>query len=243
MSSGDWPEIRQGYDMRYKKINDYVQNKLKGDSEKLATAVASYVKTGGGIDISGNDPVYNNIIEISKRINDHKRAMAKLNSEITESLQSLSTGADMGSILLENGQLQQEIIRLEKEQDEIREDVETAKERSMVYRDQATDISKYQIFFLGRPLRPGIIPWLWSLSILFIGVALLLLYYGMLGSFGLTGIFAPIQSDNMLMTNSNNTLMGRLWVIVMNPAVWGTLFGATVIVIIFLSLKIAGYFN
>lgn len=241
----NWPTMKQQFETRYNKINNYVQNKLKGDSQQLSTAVANYVKTGGAVtrsdDASGG--LYENIIQLSKRINDHKNAMANLNKEMADALHNLSAGTDMGAILLENGQLQQEIIRLEKEQDSIEDDVETAKERSHLFRTQATAVNKQQIFFLGRPLRPGIIPWLWSLSILFLGVGLLLLYYGMLGSFGVSTLFGPSTSDPLSYMNSGQSFTGKLWSIISSPAVWGTLLGSTVIVILFLSLKIAGYFG
>jgi hypothetical protein len=247
----NWPTMKQQFETRYNKINSYVQNKLKGDSQQLATAVANYVKSGGassgggdaGGDADASGGLYGNIVELSTRINNHKKAMANLNKEMADTLHNLSAGTDMGAILLENGQLQQEIIRLEKEQDSIEDDVETAKERSHLFRTQATAVNKRQIFFLGRPLRPGIIPWLWSLSILFLGVGLLLLYYGMLGSFGVSTLFGPSTSDPLSYMNSGQSFTGKLWSILSSPAVWGTLLGSTVIVILFLSLKIAGYFG
>ena len=59
---------------------------------------------------------------------------------------------------------------------QLADDEKTARLRVELLRSKDATITNHQVFLLGRPLRPASIPFLWALSVLFIGIAVLIFY-------------------------------------------------------------------
>jgi hypothetical protein len=234
MAATSWPEKRAEFQQRHEAISQYAQNKLPQDLQDLAKALANYVEKGGVAQDPNQDGDFKAIQTISARINQNKQGFSQLNQEIAGTLQTLGSDNDMGLLLMENGVLQQTIIALEKETDTVTQDEKAAIARDELLRGRDTLVTKHQLFMLGRPLRPSSIPILWALSVLFIGIGVLVLQV----LFPLTPAALGMSADG-----SAEGIVVSVLTFLSNPWVWGTLFGASIIVILFLSLKIAGYFH
>lgn len=230
-----WPDKKADFQQRYEAISQYMQNKLPQDLQQLAQSLANYVEKGGVAQDPAQDGDYNNIQTLSARINQNKQAFSQLNQEITNTIQTLGSDNDMGLLLMENGALQQTIIALEKENDTVSQDEKAAIARDELLRGRDTQVTKHQLFMLGRPLRPASIPLLWALSVLFIGIGILVLQ-----------VLFPLSPQALGLgaaEGGGESIVVTLFALFSNPWVWGSLFGASAIVILFLSLKIAGYFH
>jgi hypothetical protein len=234
MATISWPDKRADFQQRHEVVSHFMQNKLPQDLQDLAKALANYVEKGGVAQDPTQDGDYNAIQTISARINQHKQAFSQLNQDIAGTLQTLGSDNDMGLLLMENGVLQQTIIALEKETDTVAQDEKAALARDELLRGRDTNVTKHQLFLLGRPLRPSSVPILWALSVLFIGIGVLVLQ-----------VLFPLSPAmlGMMPEGSSEGIVTSLFAFLSNPWVWGSLFGASAIVILFLSLKIAGYFH
>jgi hypothetical protein len=234
MASASWPDKKADFQQRYESISQYVQNKLPQDLQELAQSLANYVEKGGVAQDPTQDGDYNNIQTLSARINQQKQAFSQLNQDIANTIQTLGSDHDLGLLLMENGVLQQTIIALEKQYDTVAQDEKAAISRDELLRGRDTHVTKHQLFFLGRPLRPSSIPILWALSVLFVGIGVLVLQ-----------VLFPFSSQVLTMSaeGGGEGIVVSLLAFFGNPWVWGSLFGAALIVILFLSLKIAGYFH
>jgi len=126
-------------------------------------------------------------------------------------------------ITQKNPILQKEVIKLVEERDSLLEDQEVAELRDKVLRSGDVAVSNHQVYLLGRPLRPASIPYLWTLSVLFTGIALLILY-----------MFFPFRAIPF------DILLFDIMFFFKNPKVWAVLFGLASIVILFLVLHITG---
>jgi hypothetical protein len=131
---------------------------------------------------------------------------------------------DMSTLLTESGDIQKKIHKLEKVQNEIKVDVESAIARDNLLRSRDTDMSRHKLFLLERPVRKGIIPYLWVTSVLFIGIGLVI-YRMTFPNFG---------------TGSGGSVPSLIMEFITSKIVLGSLLVSALIVIIFLSLKIAG---
>jgi len=79
------------------------------------------------------------------------------------------------------------------------------------------------------------IPYLWVIAVLFVGIGLIIFK-----------IMAPVLPENMLGRNEYGnpySIFGLLENMLGNKTVLGSLLGAAIVVIIFLSLRIAGVFG
>jgi hypothetical protein len=94
----------------------------------------------------------------------------KINGVLSTELANQPTS----DLLSKTGQLQQQIQRLHKIKKDIKVDVESAVARDEVLRSRDTKLNSHKLFLLNRPVRKGVIPYLWVLSILFIGISLVL---------------------------------------------------------------------
>jgi len=126
-------------------------------------------------------------------------------------------------IIQKNPALQKEVLKLVEERDSLLEDQEVAELRDKVLRSGNVAVSNHQVYLLGRPLRPASIPYLWALSVLFTGLALLILY-----------MFFPFRAIPF------DILLFDIMLFFKNPKVWAALFGIASIVILFLVLHITG---
>jgi hypothetical protein len=110
-------------------------------------------------------------------------------------------------------------------------DIESAIARDKLLRSRETDVTSHQLFILDRPVRRGLIPYLWVVSILFIGVGLVIF------KMSAPTIIAPVVA------NGSPSTMNMVIEFITNKVVLGSLLTTAIIVIIFLALKIAGVFG
>ena len=123
----------------------------------------------------------------------------------------------------------QYIQELEKKNEELKVDVETALARDELLRSRNTKRDSHSLFLLDRPIRKPVIPYLWVLSILFIGLGLIMIKMTM------PQLDLPMDFAGYLYAIVTDFISNR--------AVLLSIIAAAIIVIIFLSLKIAGVFN
>lgn len=174
---------------------------------------------------------------------------------LTQKLKDTTKTLDISAMLGKSGQLQQEIMNLETELKQAKEDADNQIARDSVLRSGETAVSKHQIFLLGRPIRQASIPYLWAIAALFffLGLASIIMMAPMSTS-GLgvgptenaSGIGSALGSaKNSLLSyfgqNSYGPSFGeQLTAIFGNYYILGlTIFSLTVVVIV-LILKIMG---
>jgi hypothetical protein len=230
MSSPSWIDERAKFQARFDSLS---QQNIQGLISELNKATNNYISTGGISQDANNNPHYNKIITLTKKAEEIKQGYATLNDDIIKYLTNNGTNADLTTILTQNGELQKHIKRLEKVLDEMKVDVESAVARDELLRSRNTEITPHKLFLLDRPVRKGMVPYIWALSILFIGIGLVIFRMTMPTFIGTT-------------TNATGTAMtlsGMLFGFITNKIVLGSLLGSALIVILFLSLKIAGVFG
>jgi hypothetical protein len=118
--------------------------------------------------------------------------------------------------------LQSELTVLEKSYEDRYNDQQTAITRDKILRSGNGTVTNHQVYLLGRPLRPASIPYLWALSTLFIGFALLIFY-----------MYYPYETPDI------ETILFDLYLLFTDPFTWAILFSIASVVILFLSLRIA----
>ena len=118
--------------------------------------------------------------------------------------------------------VQVELENLQQTVKDYKKDQQTAIVRDKVLRSGNGAVTNHQIYLLGRPLRPASIPFLWALSTLFIGFALLIFY-----------TYYPYTTPPL------DVLLFDLYLLFTDPFTWAILFSLASVVILFLSLRIA----
>ena len=126
------------------------------------------------------------------------------------------------NVIQTNNLVSAQITRLEDTNESLKTDVESALARDELLRSRDSNISSHKLFLLDRPIRRNMIPYLWIFSIICIGVGLLIFK-----------VMAPtiVAPENIWLTIT--TLFSSIYVLY-------AILGASLIVILFLSLKIAG---
>lgn len=223
-----WIEERAQFQKRFDELS---QENVQGLITDLNTAVGNYVGRGGLSQDPNNNPDYLNILKLTKRAEDIKQRYASLNDDILKYLAKASQDNNLAGLLSENGELQKQINRLEKIQSEMKIDVVSAVARDELLRSRDTNVTRHQLFILDRPMRKSLVPYLWVLSVLFIGVGLVIFRMAA-PSLGLGGT-----------TNGSVSFQMMLLEFISNKIVLSSLLISAIIVIIFLSLKIAGVFG
>jgi hypothetical protein len=222
--SKQWMTVKADVTKQHDDIMNYVNNQIQNDINLLKQSLSNYVKKGGVSQNPANDGDYTTMIQLYQKINDKKLKYKKLNSDLSGKIREISTAGDMGRILAENGELQARVSELEKQVKTSNDDVQSSELRDELLRSKDSNITKHQVFMLGRPLRPTSIPYLWALSILFIGASLLV--------FQTQGppILEPMYIwFSMASSPASFFLDTRMWMI---------LSGAFAIVILFLGLRV-----
>ena len=228
-SMSSWIEKRAEFQSEFDRLADL---NITGIITDLNTKVGNYISRGGLDQNPNNNPLYD---QITKLINDAtiiKQAYSDLNNNILKYLDDNAKNTNITGLLTENGQLQTQINRLEKIQKEMKIDVESSIERDKLLRSRDTDVTPHQLFILDRPVRKSLIPYLWVISVLFIGIGLVILK-----------IFIPSLQLNTTGTNSTTSISYMIMEFVTNKVVIGSLTASALIVILFLSLKVAGVFG
>lgn len=226
-----WIEKRAEFQ---KKFDELSQENIQGLITELNKAVGNFIGKGGLSQDPNNNPDYNNILKLTKKADDIKNRYLILNDDIINYLKDNAKDTDMVGILTENGELMKQINRLEKIKTESKIDVESAIARDELLRTRNTDVSRHQLFILDRPVRKGLIPYLWVISVLFIGIGLVI-FKMTAPSLGLgTGI---------LLNAGETSITSMIIEFITNKIVLGSLLISALITILFLSLKIAGVFG
>lgn len=227
-----WADKKKEFERRYNTVSSYWQNKadtnkpsLTRDIDNLNTAVAGFIKTGGVSQDPTNDPNYTQALNLFNSIKGKKAEFDNLNKDIRTTITGITTEYDTGNMLKTNGDLQQDIMRLEKQKVEANNDASTAKLRDTLLKKRDTAVTRHQLFFLDRPVRSSSIPILWGLSILFVAAAII--------------VFKQLFPGVPTVPGNEFSLIYFF----MDPRIWMALTAAAVIVIIFLVLKIVGVFG
>jgi hypothetical protein len=219
----NWIDKRAEFQNRYDELS---QENIQGLVTQINTAIGNYIASGGISQDSNNNTKYNTIINLTSQLKTIKDKYSTLNNEIISYLSTHARDNNLGGILTENGKLQSQINELEKIEKQINIDVDSAVARDELLRSRNTDISSHKLFLLDKPVRKSLIPYLWILSILFIGVGLIIFR-----------IYAPSLGMN---TAVNTDIPLMVIEFLTNKYVLSSLLMASLIVILFLSLKIGG---
>ena len=219
-----WIEERAKFQKRF---DDLSQENVQGLITELNKATGNFISRGGISQDPNNNPDYNTVLKLTQRAESIKQRYAALNDDILKYLTTEAKDTDLVGLLRENGELQKQISRLEKIQDEMKIDVTSAVARDELLRSRNTDVTRHQLFILDRPVRRGLIPYLWVLAVLFIGVGLV--------------IFRMTMPTIML--ESGVAAGFPVLAFFENKGVLISLLVTALIVILFLSLKIGGVFG
>ena len=226
----DWANKRSDFQSR---IDILAQLDITGIVQDLKYKVANYIANTTkivGVVATGTTetPDITRIVELKKKVDDIKNRYLELNNDINTFIITKSRDTDITGLVSQNGELQKQIHKLEKIQDEMNVDVESAIARDDLLRSRDTNISRHKLFMLDRPLRKGLIPYLWVLAILFIGVGLIILKF----------TFPLFTFKNTL-----TSIFGMMVYYIGNKSVLGILLVSAIIVIILLSSQIPGYIS
>jgi len=216
-----WIEKRSYFDSRNSTLGE---EQINDRVSKLKKAINNYIQNTD----DKRNTHFQEIQRLMTELNNIKEQYTKLNTDILNYLKDESKAPELSTLLTENGELQQKIQQLEKMNNEIKIDVESAVARDELLRSKNKEINSHTLYLLDRPVRRGSIPYLWILSILFIGVGILLFYY----------IAPPLTLFNQYFS-----LTSVIIEFFTSTQILGSLLIASLIVILFLSLKIAGVFG
>ena len=227
-----WREERENYQKRF---DDLSQEDIPQLIAKLNKATGKYISKGGLTQNSdpNMNPDYKDMIELSKKAEDIKKRYISLNDDILKYLGQEAKHNNLADLLNENGTLQKQINGLHKMEEQIKTDVESAIARDELLRSRNTDITPHKLFLLDRPVRRNMIPYLWVLSILCIGIGLIVMRM-ILPSLGITPEELTALSSNFLMMITS---------FFTNNVIFLSIIVALVIVIIILSLIVGGVFR
>jgi hypothetical protein len=168
------------------------------------------------------------LIAARNKLKELKDSYATLHTDMMAYINTKSSVPSVGNIVTSNAMLLEDIKQLENKQKSIQIDVESALAREEVLRSRMQDVSRHQLFLLDRPVRRGMIPYLWVLSILFVGV----------GVYIFRIVFPPLPAEGfaMLFSSVSNEVLT-------NTTVLYTLIGCLLLTVLFLVLKILGLFG
>jgi len=212
----NWHEQKEQFQKRFDNLGE---KKNYDVLTNLKSATAKYISSN-----DKNTSDYNNILNLKKQADNIKKGYLELNNNIIQYVSKESQN-DMSTLLTESGDIQKKIHKLEKVQNEIKVDVESAIARDNLLRSRDTDMSRHKLFLLERPVRKGIIPYLWVTSVLFIGIGL---------------VIYRMTFPNFGMGSGGGSVLSLIMEFITSKIVLGSLLVSALIVIIFLSLKIAG---
>jgi hypothetical protein len=229
----DWIDKRKEFQSRYDELS---QVNITSLTSELSKAVSSYISKAGISQDSNNNPDYAKIQQLMTQLDNVKMRYVSLNNDILQYISSHGGSNNLTGILKENGELQQHITKLEQIQNEMKVDVDSAIARDELLRSKTEDISQHGLFILNRPLRQNLIPFLWALSILFIGVGLIV--------FRMTLPIDTLSSKISGATSvAGTSIFTSILLFITDKRVLLSLLSAALVVILFLSLKIAGVFG
>lgn len=233
MADVTWMEKKKDYDTRFNAL--ITDNNVDQLVANLDAATARYISKGG---LSQNsdpnvNPDYTDIIQLSQQAEQLKKKYVSLNDDIIKFVKEQAKQNNMPDLLTKTGTLQKEINGLQRIQEEIKTDVESAVARDELLRSRETDLTTHQLFILDRPVRRNMIPYLWVLSVVFVGLGLVLLR--------LMQPVLKITNEEMAALSAN--FWYQLTSFFTNNVTWIAIVGACMVVILFLGLKVGGVFG
>jgi hypothetical protein len=178
------------------------------------------------------NPDYVEIVRLANKAEELKQKYNALNDDILRYLKEQSSYNNMTTLLQETGTLQTQLTDLHRFKKEMKTDVESAVARDELLRTRETKLNHHQLFILDRPVRRNMIPYLWVLSVVFVGIGLVLLRM-------LTPKLGISENEARMLSQS---FMENLSYYFTNNAVWLGIIGACMIAIIVLGLKVGGVF-
>jgi hypothetical protein len=210
MSSTAWAEQKAIFEARRKKIDNKNVTGLLKDLEDSKNAG----ETMTDAKVKGTVSAITAI----------KTEYDTLNTDIMNYTDEFKT-TTLESVLQNTGFTQQELQRLEEINKRLDNDIETSRARDELLRSGNTKRNSHMLFLLDRPVRKQSIPFLWFASVVFVGIALIMARM----------VTAAITIPGTVLGYFAYTVTGAL----QNPVLLQTLLISAVVVIIFLSLKIA----
>ena len=226
-----WMDKRGMFQQRFDALSGENIDTLIG---QLNAATGRFVSSAGltqNQDASTN-PDYVEIVKLANKAEELKQRYNALNDDILQYLKTQSKYNNMSTLLQESGTLQSQITQLNVYKKEMKADVESAIARDELLRTRETKLNEHQLFILDRPVRRNMIPYLWVLSVVFVGVGLVLLRM-MMPELGISNNEARALSASFMETLSFYFT---------NNATWLGIIGACMIVILVLGLKVGGVF-
>ena len=163
---------------------------------------------------------------MSGNLSSIKDQYVTLHDDIAKTLECNTQNNNLSDGLTQTGSLQSHIKKLEKRKKELQVEVDTALARDELLRSRDVKLTTHQLFLLDRPVRKGMIPYLWVISVFFIGIGLVL-YKTMLPSIG---------PDMATVIGMETALMDILF----NKTVLISLMVCIIIIILVISLKVGG---
>ena len=220
----DWPTQKTLYQARLDRLN---QTDVSRKIAELQAAITTYVSKGscnGSTEESAMQTKLNDLIAL-------RDSYAALYRDIQSNLKTAASASDLTALITDNGTLQTKIQGLEKTVASMKVDVESAVARDEILRTRDKAITSHDLFLLGRPVRRGMIPYLWALAILLIGLAMTLLYRHaqMLG-----------WTDPMVQSGMTAAMYGYLYMVFGNRTLLWALIGALSLAVLVMSLRMAG---
>lgn len=223
-SERDWSTQKTLYQARLDRLN---QTHVPQKVADLQASITSYVSKGscnGSTEEAAMQTKLNDLIAL-------RDSYTTLYQEIQSNLKAAASLSDLTSLLADNGSIQTKIQGLEKTVASMKVDVESAVARDEILRTRDKAITSHDLFLLGRPVRRGMIPYLWALAILIIGFAITLLYRHA-QTLGWT--------DPTYQSGMTAALYGYLYMIFGNRTLLWALIGALSLAVLFLSLRMVG---
>jgi hypothetical protein len=226
-----WKGKREEFQQRF---DELASQDIQALITNLNAVTGRYVSTAGltqNQDPSTN-PDYVKIVELSTKAEELKQRYIALNDDILRYLKEQSKYNDMAALLQESGELQNNLTSLHRFKKEMKTDVESAIARDELLRSRETNLNEHQLFILDRPVRRNMIPYLWVLSVIFVGIGLVVL--------------RMMQPQLGISENNARALSASFFEMISsyftNNAMWLGIIGACIIVILGLGLKVGGVF-
>lgn len=217
----DWPTTRAAFQARFNALNTQYSPSLISE---LDSSIKTYLTTYPTASEADKRTAYQAIMDKVNKINTLKSSFQTLNDDVIKLFKNESVNYNLSQILKENGEFQSDIQQLKKIQKETQVDVESAVARDELLRSRDTHINSHKLFLLDRPIRQSVVPYLWVLSVLCIGIALL---------------FFREMTPNIMMQPFGEWY-GMITNVLLSTNVLLGLLAAAVITIVFLSLKVGG---
>jgi hypothetical protein len=209
---------------------DSAVNKIVND---MNTAIMRYTNTAGISQNPNENPDYTLANKNYVQLQSLQKEYSQLTKTLSTLLRTMTNTNDIASKLKTAGELRNDIIKLEKELINVKQDADTSKTRQSTIETTQQNISWYQGFagYIGftRPLYQISIPFL-------IGFGIFLLF---LSGLILKEFFLPIASSNSQYMNSSDT-EGSIFSLFTDSRFFAALGGLTLVVVVLVILSLTG---